>query len=1239
MKLFKLLGLTLICVGLAVSAWTATETQSFNTAPGDWTSRAVSSDYSDIVGWSNTNHAGTATGEAHAKFHRLSTSTDGLNENIAWYADTNLGGTLDYASMRILEASGSFYINDFSSYPDLGAGIWLGWFHPGWGTRMGIMLNDDGGAGLGCYAGIYNNFGNLIKQQYIGSVNKGVKYRFMMEFDNLGGVNGVGRFMVRITPAGQSDKTAILHLSSALINCDFNTFGLTRPNPSANSPWNYKNIDIYIDDLSYSSNTATLSISDSKRTLDGSSVTVGGMVTYVSNHGFFYIESSNRSGGIRVDSGDAPDIGSYVTVTGSMGTLDSGERYVIAAQVIDVPGTALAPIGMTNKALGGGKYGDPDSGRGQAGVENGNGLNNIGLLVRTTGVVGARDDSTYSINDGSGVGVTLTCPWGSVPNEGSYIAATGISSCYKDSSGNIQRRILDINTAGSARYETESTYTTVVDASGSSIGTADYSLDNGTHVSFPDVGDSIRVNFTITKSSWYRISIRNRAGYNGDSDYYWETQAYDYDLDGGELHTEGIAGTLSGVDSGDGSTIWGTTRSGYILLLAGNHDLTITARSTGQKLDYVDIDESVFQVESNYTELYDAGADNIKVNNFNYDDSSHVLLMDIGDKIRVGFTVPADGMYQLSLRNRSGDETNSLNYWNGNCYSYALDGSAITLTGDPATISALDTHGVIWGWTTTSFFYLNSGYHTLDITANGGGCRVDVLQVADIYRIVDSTAGRMINTGVRGHNPSRGNADRENILELCYDTSIRSNPPGGLAADAYDWRDINFGISEGDPNPTTLECLRDLRDHNSWGIFTANMWGSLKFADGKYYCRMPGWSDTPLFMGYINETAKIAGNWIYYTNHLVQTYRSNLSDPYHPYYWNGSAWAPMSYGLPTNDGNAYHNSSATVANSIVWGKTNGFTDYTKILLDVNESPVPRATVWEIGNEPEVDAFGMNIWGHPVTAADYSNRYHLIRNALKNVDSDIMVGPCLTAPWSHDGYTLYLARLKSDNRPMDFIASHPYSHLVVDHLPPDSPVANINGAESGLRNLKFWIRDVKEYADKYAPYHIADEYNASWRGEMTDVLTGAEYVMSFAYYGYLAANYWSHPNYWPVQQKFWPKVQDYLHNKMLDAYFDGDLFRMYTTKNTSDGAICIWGLNFSDTANKHIGFSLRNLEAQNYTMTKLVLRVTGADTSLISSGTSIDWDVSSTITVSDSWLYNFVDTFEDATITLIVLEPI
>lgn len=246
-----------ILLGIAVPVLAGMETQNFDTSPSDWEARSVSSgSYSDITGWSNTSYAGSA-GEGHAQFHRLHSTGDGLNENAAWYADRDLGGTLDYVSSRVLSATGSFYVKDFSAYPDLGAGMWLGWFHPGWGTRMGIMLNDNGGAGLGWYAGIYNNWGALIKQQFMGSVSAGIKYDFMLEYDNLEGINGVGRFVARITPEGYSAETAVLHLDNSLTNVDLNAFGLARPNPSLYEAGNGTNINIYVDDLAYTSNLTT----------------------------------------------------------------------------------------------------------------------------------------------------------------------------------------------------------------------------------------------------------------------------------------------------------------------------------------------------------------------------------------------------------------------------------------------------------------------------------------------------------------------------------------------------------------------------------------------------------------------------------------------------------------------------------------------------------------------------------------------------------------------------------------------------------------------------------------------------------------------------------------------------------------------------------------------------------------------------------------------------------------------
>jgi hypothetical protein len=114
-------------------------------------------------------------------------------------------------------------------------------------------------------------------------------------------------------------------------------------------------------------------------------------------------------------------------------TLNSGERYIDAG-VVTTSGTGtIAPLGMTNKTLGGCSLGTV-SGHLQPGVINGIGPNNIGLLVKTTGAVGTVNaaEGWFNIDDGSGVGVTV---YGSVPSGSTYVVVTGISSCAGSDAG------------------------------------------------------------------------------------------------------------------------------------------------------------------------------------------------------------------------------------------------------------------------------------------------------------------------------------------------------------------------------------------------------------------------------------------------------------------------------------------------------------------------------------------------------------------------------------------------------------------------------------------------------------------------------------------------------------------------------------------------------------------------------------------------------------------------------------
>ncbi len=182
---------------------------------------------------------------------------------------------------------------------------------------------------------------------------------------------------------------------------------------------------------------ANVTIGGAKQAVENSMVQASGIVSAAFPN-FFYIESSDRDYGIRVDmtaNGLTP--GQTVTVTGPVQTLSSGERCIAAVSASVTPGAgSVTPLGLTNKALGGGPLGL------QPGIASATGLNNIGLLVKTTGLVGSNGSTNgatwFMVNDGSGVSVKV---YGAVPTGTPYVAVTGASSCEKDSSSNIQRVI------------------------------------------------------------------------------------------------------------------------------------------------------------------------------------------------------------------------------------------------------------------------------------------------------------------------------------------------------------------------------------------------------------------------------------------------------------------------------------------------------------------------------------------------------------------------------------------------------------------------------------------------------------------------------------------------------------------------------------------------------------------------------------------------------------------------------
>ncbi|MCL5103763.1 MAG: hypothetical protein M1133_06570 [Armatimonadetes bacterium] len=159
------------------------------------------------------------------------------------------------------------------------------------------------------------------------------------------------------------------------------------------------------------------------------------------------VEESNRSSGIIVKPiGGIPAglaIGNLVDVGGWLNTDSDYRRWINATMSVVSGNLYINPVGMAAKYIGGSdwRYG-VDPFRGQSGVTDGAGLNNIGLLVRTWGKVSFKDAGSFKMSDGSGDEVKVVVAGGAlVPDVDKYVAVTGISSCYVEG-GRICRLIL-----------------------------------------------------------------------------------------------------------------------------------------------------------------------------------------------------------------------------------------------------------------------------------------------------------------------------------------------------------------------------------------------------------------------------------------------------------------------------------------------------------------------------------------------------------------------------------------------------------------------------------------------------------------------------------------------------------------------------------------------------------------------------------------------------------------------------
>lgn len=511
---------------------------------------------------------------------------------------------------------------------------------------------------------------------------------------------------------------------------------------------------------------------------------------------------------------------------------------------------------------------------------------------------------------------------------------------------------------------------------------------------------------------------------------------------------------------------------------------------------------------------------------------------------------------------------------------------------------------------------------------------------AQVFQTDASVAGTSFNPGVRGQAipaiaTTRGDwpTGINGALAVSKGSSLRG-VAGGLEADLYDWRNSNNSPREG-----TLNYLRYSRDYNADLYITTNIRGLVQPDPAN-----PGFQmfyDTS-----ISTLSSLAADWVRYTNHIVQTYRQGqtISDP----------------------------RDQAIMNSLVWTNASGGS-FDK-LLATTEAAVPKVKYWEIGNEPRVGLSGAykvdnsyTFLAPPRSAdsthkTDYRERYAAMASAMKAEDPTIKVGPAMQwlSSVTEQELLTSIAQRQPDGSflPLDFIGYHPYQKLE-DQTTPAAKEAYLRGVYDDHLSKINGIRNILSAAgrDPNSVPLVASEQNVSdWpanetpnEANMAHALGCIETDFSFARLGLQGAHYWIWPTHawdgtqYPSDLAF-QKLQDHMGDSILGVSASNtDSLHQYTTRNSANGEIAMWSLNFSDATAITRSTPITNVGGRGKVTLYTLGAITGT-TSLSSSNLASDMTGGPTHTVdwkttdmTGQRLDTLNLTYGSATISLLVID--
>lgn len=208
-------------------------------------------------------------------------------------------------------------------------------------------------------------------------------------------------------------------------------------------------------DIGCSESPAVIRLSDLKSMPDNAYASIAWPVITAVFADRFYVESSNKTMAIGV-LGHCSSTGKQAAIEGTLTTVD-GERLLNAWGISEGPESTIpSPCFMAGRSVGGGASGfqgpvwnwglvkNPQTGIMERKWMATSGVNNTGLLIRTIGVVTARTDTYFYIDDGSGLddgaglglGIRVNWPFAEpAPAIGSFVELSAISSCTQTPNG------------------------------------------------------------------------------------------------------------------------------------------------------------------------------------------------------------------------------------------------------------------------------------------------------------------------------------------------------------------------------------------------------------------------------------------------------------------------------------------------------------------------------------------------------------------------------------------------------------------------------------------------------------------------------------------------------------------------------------------------------------------------------------------------------------------------------------